>query len=352
MCGRYQRRSDKQRIAEAFKLGNVGSLFLQLAPDYNAAPGKMHPVIVWDASEGMRTLQMMYWKFLPTFCTDPKKFKLSTTNADSANLLTSRMWKDSFLNRRCLIPADTFIEWQTEGKAKLPWMFAMKDDEPFALGGRVIISRDHPWLSRGSSFLSVRRAHLTVANHLEVYTATFWPNSIREGRVRQTAAPLLRSPSFGMSEKGVLRYMEANSHRGGIAVADFKVDVGHRRVKRVGVCVGDMVVGRNGTGRRKGDTAAGTGGLVGCEAGEHDHDSHTSLEAWRLGRQHEDGTCGAIADEAHAGPNIDCMSRSLVSMFFLIRAFAFAVVFTVVVALHRVCIRTLMSRMRPGLGAS
>ena len=39
------------------------------------------------------------------------------------------------------------------------------------------------------------------------------------------------------------------------------------------------------------------------------------------------------------------MSRSQMSMFFLIRVFAFAVVVAVVVALHRVCIRTLMSRM-------
>lgn len=83
----------------------------------------------------MRSLQMMYWKFLPSFATDPKNFKLSTTNADSANLLTSRMWKDSFLKRPCLIPADTFIEWQTDGRAKLPWMFAMQENELFALGG-------------------------------------------------------------------------------------------------------------------------------------------------------------------------------------------------------------------------
>jgi hypothetical protein len=40
-----------------------------------------------------------------------------------------------------------------------------------------------------------------------------------------------------------------------------------------------------------------------------------------------------------------CMSRSLVSIIFLIRVFAFAVVVAFVVALHRVCIRTLMSRM-------
>jgi putative SOS response-associated peptidase YedK len=38
MCGRYQRRSDKQKIAEAFHLGNVDGLALELAPGYNVAP--------------------------------------------------------------------------------------------------------------------------------------------------------------------------------------------------------------------------------------------------------------------------------------------------------------------------
>ena len=52
MCGRYQRRSDKQRIAEAFSLGNVDGLALELAPDYNVAPQTMQPVIVWDGNSG------------------------------------------------------------------------------------------------------------------------------------------------------------------------------------------------------------------------------------------------------------------------------------------------------------
>src|SRR6478609_5202342 len=30
MCGRYQRKSDKQRIAEAFSLGNINGLALEL----------------------------------------------------------------------------------------------------------------------------------------------------------------------------------------------------------------------------------------------------------------------------------------------------------------------------------
>ena len=64
MCGRYQRRSDKQRIAEAFALGSVDGLALEtdlgLKPDYNVAPQTMQPVIVGTIAVGLRTLRMMF----------------------------------------------------------------------------------------------------------------------------------------------------------------------------------------------------------------------------------------------------------------------------------------------------
>lgn len=136
MCGRYQRRSDKQRIAEAFQLGNLDEYFLELAPSYNVAPQSMQPVIVWDAESGMRTLEMMFWRFLPAFCADPKKFRLDTINAHADKLLGSRMWRTAFLEQRCLVPVDSFVEWRRgEGRTRIPFLFAMKDDEPFALGG-------------------------------------------------------------------------------------------------------------------------------------------------------------------------------------------------------------------------
>ncbi|MBV8674093.1 MAG: SOS response-associated peptidase family protein [Acidobacteriaceae bacterium] len=78
---------------------------------------------------------MMFWRFLPRFVTDPKKFRLSTINAKSEALLSNQMWQDSFLRRRCLVPIDTFIEWRKEGKRRVSFVFAMKDDSPFALGG-------------------------------------------------------------------------------------------------------------------------------------------------------------------------------------------------------------------------
>src|ERR1700755_1235878 len=83
----------------------------------------------------MRTLHMMFWRFLPPFVADPKTFKASTFNAKGETLLDSGMWRDSFLSRRCLIPMDSFVEWEKDGKLRLPWLFAMADDEPFALGG-------------------------------------------------------------------------------------------------------------------------------------------------------------------------------------------------------------------------
>ena len=140
MCGRYQRRSDKQRIAEAFQLGTLDDLDLSaelsLAPNYNAAPGTMQPVIVWDDELGVRTIRMMHWRFLPPFCTDPKKLKLDTINANADKLLSSGIWKKSFLYRRCLIPADSFVEWKRASpKIKLPFLFAMQSGEPFGIGG-------------------------------------------------------------------------------------------------------------------------------------------------------------------------------------------------------------------------
>jgi putative SOS response-associated peptidase YedK len=135
VCGRYQRRSDKQKIAEAFQLGNIDGLHLEVAPDYNVAPQTMQPVIVWDEQFGVRTLQMMFWRFLPQFVSDPKKFKMNTINAKGETLLDGGIWKGSFLRRGCLVAFDSFVEWRTEGKRKLPWMFGMADDEPFALGG-------------------------------------------------------------------------------------------------------------------------------------------------------------------------------------------------------------------------
>ena len=79
---------------------------------------------------------MMFWRFLPPYVTDPKKFRLDTINARGETLLDSNVWRYAFLHSRCLVPIDSFVEWRrVDPKTKLPWLFGMKDGEPFALAG-------------------------------------------------------------------------------------------------------------------------------------------------------------------------------------------------------------------------
>jgi len=55
MWGRYYRKSDKQKIAEAFHLGEHSEMPLEVAPSYNIAPSTMQPVIVDDTDSGERS---------------------------------------------------------------------------------------------------------------------------------------------------------------------------------------------------------------------------------------------------------------------------------------------------------
>jgi putative SOS response-associated peptidase YedK len=64
MCGRYYRRSDKQRIAEAFRLGKLTDLPLEVSPSFNIPPTTMQSVIVADRGKGERSLRVMRWELI------------------------------------------------------------------------------------------------------------------------------------------------------------------------------------------------------------------------------------------------------------------------------------------------
>ena len=134
MCGRYYRRSDKQRIAEAFRVGIPPSF--EILPDYNVAPRTMQPVIVEDRDTAERALRVMRWGLIPSWCDDPKTLGLSTINAQAESLMKKPVWREPFLRRRCLVPADGFYEWQKlDAKSKQPWAYALASGEPLAFAG-------------------------------------------------------------------------------------------------------------------------------------------------------------------------------------------------------------------------
>ncbi len=137
MCGRYFRKSDKQRIAEAFHLGDIEDLPLESAPSYNIAPTTMQPVIRNNRDTGEREMVAMRWGMVPHFAKSLADFKgFSTINAQAETLLSKAMWRVPFQRRRCLIPADGFYEWRKlDQKTKQPYAFGMRSGGPFAFAG-------------------------------------------------------------------------------------------------------------------------------------------------------------------------------------------------------------------------
>ena len=125
MCGRYKRKSDKQRIAEVFSV-QVGLDDLPYEEGDDLRPQSFRPVILMNDA-GERQIELMRWAFkLP----DRLLF-----NARSEGIEQSKFWKDPFLIGRCIVPGDAVYEWQEveKGKKKPKYEFVIPGQEPFGM---------------------------------------------------------------------------------------------------------------------------------------------------------------------------------------------------------------------------
>lgn len=127
MCGRYRRKSDKQRIVDAFGI-TEGMEGLDLGPEEDIAPGSVQPVVSLNA-DGQRQLELMRWGF--------KLPERLLFNARSEGIEASKFWKDAFLKGRIIVPADAIFEWKEmpKGQKKQKYEFTLHGQEPFGMAG-------------------------------------------------------------------------------------------------------------------------------------------------------------------------------------------------------------------------
>ncbi len=112
MCGRYVRRSDKQKLAEHFRAQPNPPKLPMPDADYNVAPTTHQPIIRQSRETGDRELILARWGLVPFFTKDLKDIKgLSTINARSETITKAPTWREPFKKRRCLVPASAFFEW-------------------------------------------------------------------------------------------------------------------------------------------------------------------------------------------------------------------------------------------------
>ena len=125
MCGRFKRKSDKQKVAKAFEV-TAGIEESDFEPGDDLRPQSMQPVIFLD-DHGERRMEMMRWGFrLP----DRLLF-----NARSEGIAQANFWKDAFITGRAIAPGDAIFEWKKMPAAekKPKYEITIPGQEPFGM---------------------------------------------------------------------------------------------------------------------------------------------------------------------------------------------------------------------------
>ena len=129
MCGRYTLRTPVERLAEEF--GFEGSP-VEISANYNVAPTQSVATVLEEG--GQRRLEVLRWGLIPPWADDPQ-IGSRMINARSETAPEKPSFRRAFRERRCLIPADGFYEWQRTNGAKQPFYIHMQDGRPFAFAG-------------------------------------------------------------------------------------------------------------------------------------------------------------------------------------------------------------------------
>jgi len=128
MIDRYSITASASGLRERFSVDVPDSI----APNYNAAPTQLLPVITSSSPEGVGTF---YWGTSPMWSKN-KTLSEKIINV-RAEAITEKVSLQKALRRsRCIIPADGFYAWKKAGKkTQIPYRFVCRDQDLFSIAG-------------------------------------------------------------------------------------------------------------------------------------------------------------------------------------------------------------------------
>jgi putative SOS response-associated peptidase YedK len=131
MCGRYTVNVEGQPLHDALQERFMtAETTPEVRPTFNAAPTQTLPVVIEEA--GSRRIEPMCWCLIPRWQKPGHRAPIAH-NARSEEVETKPAFQHLLGRHRCLVPASGFYEWQsTEGKARQPFYFSLRDEPPFA----------------------------------------------------------------------------------------------------------------------------------------------------------------------------------------------------------------------------
>jgi putative SOS response-associated peptidase YedK len=131
MCGRIT-----QKGGELRGFVTVSLIEEVVPPRWNGAPSQAFWVIRRHPATGEYRRDRLVWGLIPYWVKEPDGGR-KPINARAENIASLASFRAAYAKRRCLIPIDNFFEWKAiKGqKARQPYAIAMKDGEPYAVGG-------------------------------------------------------------------------------------------------------------------------------------------------------------------------------------------------------------------------
>jgi putative SOS response-associated peptidase YedK len=153
-------------------------------------------------------LNLFRWGLIPSWAADEseaREIMMKTFNARSETINSKPAFRDSFANRRCLVPVKGFFEWQHQGSRKIPWYITLKEEDIFSLAGVW-----DSWTMQGGITLNTFSVVTTRANELmqEIHNTqkrmpVILPSSaerlwLKEGLADEALASLMEPVSTGM----------------------------------------------------------------------------------------------------------------------------------------------------------
>lgn len=137
MCGRFLLTSPTDSIRQTFGVETKANIPAR----YNIAPSQVVLIIRrGDGTEGdsfsaprPKTLSAVEWGLIPGWAKEkPAKPMI---NARSETAADKPSFRAAFKRQRCLIPADGWYEWRTEGGQRQPYLISRTDQALFAFAG-------------------------------------------------------------------------------------------------------------------------------------------------------------------------------------------------------------------------
>jgi len=129
VCGRFVNIEKKENILKLFP---SSSILNYSNKSYNISPSNLINVIYKNNNDNIN-IDNLFWSF--SYYNKQNNITQFVINSRIETIVSKFLFKDSFLNRKCLIISNGYFEWRKTNNSKQPYFISIPKNELMFFGG-------------------------------------------------------------------------------------------------------------------------------------------------------------------------------------------------------------------------